>query len=42
MKIFIVDRDRIFEVRILDDAGRTTRKFSYSGLQQARRAAAAW
>jgi hypothetical protein len=42
MKIVIVGVDRMFEVRIIDDQGVTTRKFTYSDAQHARRAAAAW
>jgi len=42
MKIVIVGTDRMFEVRVINDRGLTTRKFSYSNLQQARRAAIAW
>jgi hypothetical protein len=42
MKIVIVDIDRMFEVRVINDRGLMTRKFTYGNLQQARRAAAAW
>lgn len=42
MKIVIVGTDRMYEVRVINDRGLTTRKFSYGDLQQARRAAAAW
>jgi hypothetical protein len=42
MKIVIVGTDRMFEVRIIDDQGLTTRKFTYNDVQRARRAAAAW
>jgi hypothetical protein len=42
MKIVIVGKGRMFEVRVIDDQGLTTRKFTYGDLHQARRAAAAW
>ena len=42
MKIVIVSADGAFEVRVIDDQGLTTRRFTYGNLQQARRAAAAW
>jgi hypothetical protein len=42
MKIVIVSADRVFEVRVINNRGLTTRKFTYGDLQQARRAAAAW
>ena len=42
VKIVIVGVDRMFEVRVINARGLTTRKFTYGDLQQARRAAAAW
>jgi hypothetical protein len=42
MKIVIDGMDRMFEVRIIDDQGVTTRKFTYNDVQHARRTAAAW
>jgi hypothetical protein len=42
MKIVIVDAGLAFEVRVIDENGRRTRKFTYSNLQQACREAAAW
>jgi hypothetical protein len=42
MKIVIVGIDRLFEVRVIDDQGLTTRKFTYNDVRRARRAAAAW
>jgi hypothetical protein len=42
MKIVIVAIDRLFEVRVIYDRGLTTRTFTYTGLQQARKAAVAW
>jgi hypothetical protein len=42
MKIVIVGTNAVFEVRVIDDHGLTKRKFTYSDVQHARRAAAAW
>lgn len=42
MKIVIVGGDRMFEVRVINDQGLTMRKFTYTDVQQARRAADAW
>jgi hypothetical protein len=42
MKIEIVRTADAFEVRVIDDRGVTTRKFTYVNLQNARRAASAW
>jgi hypothetical protein len=42
MKILIISTAGVFEVRVLNDQGVTTRKFTYGNLQQARRAADAW
>jgi hypothetical protein len=42
MKIVIVRLGREFEIRIIDDHGLTTRKFTYMDIEGARRTAAAW
>ena len=42
MKIVIASTDLGFEVRIIDDRGVTTRKFTYNDVKRARRAADAW
>jgi hypothetical protein len=42
MKIVIASADHTFEVRVVDDRGLTTRKFTYKDVQRARKAAFAW
>ena len=42
MKIVIVRTPDSYEVRVLDDQGRITRRFTYRDLLTARRAAVAW